>query len=82
LWSRNGVDVTTKYAVLLAALQKIDGSCVIDGELCERPQQKSKATLCRFDALFVAGKDIREIPLVERKEILKGLLPRGSSAAQ
>src|SRR4029077_9059739 len=34
LWSRNGIDVTTRYAVLLSALQKIDGSCVIDGELC------------------------------------------------
>ena len=34
LWSRNGIDVTTRYAVLLPALQKIGGSCVIDGELC------------------------------------------------
>ena len=33
LWSRNGIDVTTRYAMLLPALQKIDGSCVIDGEL-------------------------------------------------
>ena len=28
-----------------------------------------------FDALFVPGKDIREKPLLERKEILKALLP-------
>src|SRR5262249_53190889 len=34
LWSRNGIDVTTRYAMLLPALQKIDGSCVLDGELC------------------------------------------------
>ena len=34
LWSRNGIDVTQKYALLLPALQKIEGSCVIDGELC------------------------------------------------
>jgi bifunctional non-homologous end joining protein LigD len=34
MWSRNGVDVTEKYRVLLAALQKIEGSIVIDGELC------------------------------------------------
>ena len=25
LWSRNGIDVTKKYALLLPALQKIDG---------------------------------------------------------
>jgi len=34
LWSRNGIDVTTRYAMLLPGLQKIDGSCVIDGEIC------------------------------------------------
>jgi bifunctional non-homologous end joining protein LigD len=31
-----------------------------------------------FDALFVDGKDIRHKPLLERKEILKGLLPHDS----
>ena len=34
LWSRNGVDVTSRYTVLLPALQKIEDSCVIDGEIC------------------------------------------------
>ena len=34
LWSRNSIDVTSKYAVLLPALQKVDGSYVIDGEIC------------------------------------------------
>jgi bifunctional non-homologous end joining protein LigD len=36
-----------------------------------------KATLLYvvFDALFVDGKDIREKPLLERKKILKALLP-------
>jgi bifunctional non-homologous end joining protein LigD len=34
LWSRNGIDVTKNYAVLLPALRKMKGSCLIDGELC------------------------------------------------
>jgi bifunctional non-homologous end joining protein LigD len=43
LWSRNAIDVTRRYVVLLPALQKvvllpalqkIESSCVIDGELC------------------------------------------------
>jgi bifunctional non-homologous end joining protein LigD len=90
LWSRNGVDVTPKYAVLLPALQEIDGSCVIDGELCALDAHgrsrfqllqnalNKKTTLLYvvFDALFVDDKDIREKPLLERKEILKALLPR------
>jgi bifunctional non-homologous end joining protein LigD len=90
LWSRNGVDVTTKYEVLLPALQKAEGSCVIDGELCALDAHgrshfqllqnalNKKATLLYvvFDALFVGDKDIRKKPLLERKEMLKALLPR------
>src|SRR6476620_6520972 len=89
LWSRNGIDVTSRYAVLLPALQKIKGSCVLDGELCALDAQgrsrfqllqnalnkKAKLLYVVFDALFVDGKDVRERPLLERKEILKTLLP-------
>jgi bifunctional non-homologous end joining protein LigD len=89
LWSRNGIDVTARYAVLLPALQKIDGSCVIDGELCALDahgrsrfqllqnalKQKAKLLYVVFDALFLDGTDIREKPLLERKKILKALLP-------
>jgi bifunctional non-homologous end joining protein LigD len=90
LWSRNGIDVTAKYAALVPALQKIEGWCVIDGELCALDAQgHSRFQLLQnalnttgrllyvvFDALFVHGKDIRRRPLLERKEILKALLPR------
>jgi bifunctional non-homologous end joining protein LigD len=90
LWSRNGIDVTSRYAVLLPALQKIDGSGVIDGELCALDahgrsrfqllqnalNKKSQLLYVVFDALFVGGKDIREKALLERKKILKALMPR------
>jgi bifunctional non-homologous end joining protein LigD len=89
LWSRNGIDVTARYAMLLSALKRIDGSCVIDGELCALDAHgrsrfqllqnalNKKATLLYvvFDALFVDGKDRRDKPLLERKNILKALLP-------
>ena len=92
LRSRNGIDVTMKYAVLLPALQKIEGSCVIDGELCALDangrsrfqllqnalNKKASLLYVVFDALFVAGEDVRKKPLLERKQILKGLLPRDS----
>jgi len=92
LWSRNGIDVTSRYAVLLPALQKIKGSCVIDGELCALDAHgRSRFQLLQnalntnerllyvvFDALFVGGKDIRKKPLLERKQSLKALLPRDS----
>ena len=83
LWSRNGIDVTTKYGMLLPALQKIEGSCVIDGELCALDaigrsrfqllqnalNKKASLLYVVFDALFVGGKDIRKKPLLERKEM-------------
>ena len=90
LWSRNAINVTTTYAVLLPALQKIKGSCVIDGELCALDthgrsrfqllqnalNKKAKLLYVVFDVLFVSGKDIRQEPLLERKKVLKALLPR------
>jgi bifunctional non-homologous end joining protein LigD len=91
LWSRNGIDVTSRYALLLSALKKIDGSCVIDGELCALDahgrcrfqllqnalSKKAKLLYVVFDALFVDGTDIRQKSLLERKKkLLKTLLPR------
>jgi bifunctional non-homologous end joining protein LigD len=90
LWSRNGIDVTKRYQVLLPALQKVEGSCVLDGQLCALDahgrsrfqllqnalNKKARSLYVIFDALFVDGKDIRQKPLLERKTILKGLLPR------
>jgi bifunctional non-homologous end joining protein LigD len=90
LWSRNGIDVTSRYAVLLPALQKVEGSCVVDGELCALDEhgrsrfqllqnalnKKAKLLYVVFDALFVDDRDIREKPLLERKGLLKALLPR------
>jgi bifunctional non-homologous end joining protein LigD len=89
LWSRNGIDVTTRYNVLLPALQKIEGSCVIDGELCALDahgrsrfqllqnalNEKAKLIYVIFDAMFVGGTDIRNKPLLERKKLLKAILP-------
>jgi bifunctional non-homologous end joining protein LigD len=89
LWSRNGIDVTAKYAVLLPALQGIGGRYVIDGELCALDahgrshfqllqnalNNKARLLYVVFDALFVGGRDIRKEPLLERKGILEALLP-------
>ena len=74
LWSRNGIDVTKRYQVLLPALQEVEGSCVLDGELCALDahgrsrfqllqnalNKKARLLYVIFDALFVDGKDIAE----------------------
>ena len=90
LWSRNGIDVTQKYPMLLPELQRIEGSCVVDGEICALDaygrsrfqllqnalNKKARLLYVVFNALFMDGKDIRGKPLLERKTILKALLPR------
>jgi bifunctional non-homologous end joining protein LigD len=89
LWSRNGIDVTARYAVLLPAIQRISGSCVLDGEICALDAHgrsrfqllqnalNKQATLLYvvFDTLFVKGEDIRKKPLLDRKATLRSLLP-------
>lgn len=69
LWSRNGIAVSARYAVLQPALQKIEGSCVIDGELCALDAQgrsrfqllqnalntKERLLYVVFDAMFVGS---------------------------
>jgi bifunctional non-homologous end joining protein LigD len=68
LWSRNGIDGEL---------------CALDAHGRSRFQllqnalnKKAKLLHVVFDALFVGGKDIREKPLLERKKILKTLMPR------
>jgi bifunctional non-homologous end joining protein LigD len=97
LWSRNGIDVTKRYQVLLPALQKAEGSCVLDGELCAldaqgRPRfqllqnalnKKARLLYMVFDILFVESKDIRKTTLLERKTILKrSVAPRSAGPLQ
>jgi ATP-dependent DNA ligase len=83
-------------SINLPALQKIEGSCVIDGELCALDangrsrfqllqnalNKKASLLYVVFDRLFVGRKDIREKPLLERREILKALLPRDPIACR
>src|SRR5262249_15203246 len=90
LWSRNGIDVTARYTVVSPALKKVKGSCVLDGELCALDEhgrsrfqlmqnalnKKAKLLYVVFDVLFVSNEDIRQRPLLDRKELLKALLPR------
>jgi bifunctional non-homologous end joining protein LigD len=62
LWSRNGIDVTIRYAILLSALQKIEGSCVIDGELCALDAHgRSRFQLLHL-ALPIKARDAESLP--------------------
>ena len=90
--TRDGLDWTPKFPAIAAAAQKLQAnSVIIDGEavvfnadhisdfpmlisyLREAPQQIEYVA---FDVLFLDGKDLRKKPLLERKNILEGIVPK------
>jgi bifunctional non-homologous end joining protein LigD len=90
LYSRNGLIVSDNYVPISKALEKVKKAAVVDGELVAIDEQgvsrfqllqnalNTAANLryCVFDVMFLAGKDLRGLPLVERKERLRALLPK------
>jgi bifunctional non-homologous end joining protein LigD len=93
LFSRNGIEVTARYPSIAQAVRTITKPCVIDGELVALDakgqsrfqllqnalrDESTKLRYCVFDILFLDGKDMRRKPLLERKALLKQVLPRNS----
>lgn len=90
LYSRNGIDVTERYKVIADALRSLKVDAVLDGELVALDSRgisrfqllqnalRAKASLryCVFDILFLDGKDLRKLTLIERKEKLRNILPK------
>ena len=85
--------MTARYPSIAQALRTIPGPCVIDGELVALDakgrsrfqllqnalrDESTKLRYCVFDILFLDGKDMRRKPLLERKALLKQVLPRNS----
>src|SRR5258706_4078051 len=89
LYSRNGKIVSDSYLPVAKALEKMKGDAVIDGELVALDAQgvsrfqllqnalRSEARLlyCTFDIMFIDREDLRGLPLLQRKEPLRQLLP-------
>ena len=92
LLSRGGKCVTRDYPGIVAPLEKIRRRAVLDGELValdeygrSRFQLLQNAQRARthlryyvFDLLFLYGKDLRRLPLIERKRRLRPILPKSS----
>jgi bifunctional non-homologous end joining protein LigD len=89
LYSRNGEIVSKNYMPIAKALEKIEHDAVIDGELVALDDKgisrfqllqnalRTTANLryCVFDLMALDGKDLRHLPLTERKKRLKPILP-------
>src|SRR5271166_5381290 len=89
LYSRNGIDVTRKYSVIVPALADIKRSCVLDGELVALDElgrsrfellqdalnETARLQYCIFNLMFLDNQDLRIKPLLERKAVLRKLVP-------
>jgi bifunctional non-homologous end joining protein LigD len=90
LYSRNGLIVSDNYKPVAKALEKVRHDCIIDGELVafdshgishfQLLQNALRTTTnlhyCVFDLMALDGKDLRDLPLVERKKRLRANLPK------
>jgi bifunctional non-homologous end joining protein LigD len=94
LYSRNGLSFIDKYPPIVQSLQKIKHHAILDGEIVlvkedgkpdfqklQHYEDNTEYPLVYyvFDILFFEGEDLKEIPLTERKKLLKKLLGKNST---
>lgn len=94
LLTRNQNLYNNVYPIVVEALQALKTEAIFDGEvvaidkhnkvnfqLLANYQNNSDVLLCYyiFDILYYKGRDLRDLPLIERKEILKGILAKADS---
>lgn len=89
LYSRNGLDFTARFAPVAEALRMLRQNVILDGEIAvvdkegvphfenlqgwaKEPQGELKYYI--FDILWCDGHDVRTMPLVQRKALLRSVL--------
>lgn len=93
LYSRAGNDFSEHYPPVYEALQELEHDVILDGEIVVvdqegrphfellqgwRHDQKGTLAYYVFDIIWYDGRDIRDMPLIERKQLLKTVVPKGS----
>lgn len=91
IYSRNHNSFNKFYPTIVQALEKLDIDAIFDGEivsldekgisrfeLLKNYQSEPLGDLCYyiFDLPYYNGRDLRDEPLIERKALLKKILPR------
>jgi bifunctional non-homologous end joining protein LigD len=88
--SRSALDYTKKYPPIAIALAALGHDLVLDGEVVVYNEDghpdfdalqlynghETPIHYCVFDILWLDGYDLQELPLTERKKILKGILKK------
>ncbi|GAO40510.1 putative DNA ligase [Sphingomonas changbaiensis NBRC 104936] len=91
VFTRSGLDWTDKFAVIAEAAAKLDvGAALIDGEVVALDQAgkpnfsalqdaltrgSRDLTMFAFDLLSLDGEDLKRLPNLERKELLRTIIP-------
>lgn len=74
LWSRNRLPLTHNYPAVAEAIAKLAvDTLILDGEAAWAWGRLGKADYHVFDVLFIEGRDVRPLPLEERRKLLRGL---------
>lgn len=91
LYSRNGLDFAQKYAPVAEALRLIKHDVILDGEIVVvddhgqphfewlqswHKDPHGQLKYYAFDILWCDGHDVRTMPLIQRKALLKHVLPK------
>lgn len=92
LYSRNLKSFNQRFPSIVEDLKSLGLDAVLDGEivaldekgvsqfqLIQNYKTEERLFFYVFDILYLNGRDLRKLPLVERKSILKTLVPAGSS---
>jgi len=94
LMSRKNLSFNNKFSSIADALQKLELNALLDGEivalneegkgdfqLLQQWQKTGQGELVYyvFDLLWINGYNVMDLPLVERKEILKNILPEDAA---
>src|SRR5215207_9503971 len=96
-FTRSGLDWSDKYQRVIEACRKLRcRSALIDGEIIVQDakgvsdfaalrasieREPHRLVMFAFDLLFVDGTDVRRLPLVERREELRKLIPMNPRGA-
>lgn len=92
LITRKGQDYTSNYPAIAQALEAIENNAVLDGEVTvenalgkedfqslqhfEKDDKQHILKYYVFDLLYLDGHDSQELPLIQRKELLKKLIEK------
>lgn len=93
LYSRNGLDFLEKYAPVAEAMRSFKHDVIVDGEIVVADEDgrshfewlqhwgnepHGHLQYYIFDILWCDGRDVRDMPLRQRKILLKSILPKNA----